>query len=94
MRSFDHDPSHIVKCLELLGEDSCIKALTEREYQIIAYYYGLWNAEKHLTLEEIGARFNLTGERIRQIRNEALQKLSDLPIPIKSYVLEGNIEEV
>jgi len=94
MRSFDDDRSHIVKCLELLGEDSCIKALTQREYHIIAYYYGLWNAEKDLTLEEIGARFNLTRERIRQIRNKALQKLSDLPIPIKSYVLEGTKKEV
>ncbi len=48
--------------------------LTKREAEIIRLYFGL-GAEHALNLEEIGERFNLTRERIRQIKEKALRRL-------------------
>jgi RNA polymerase primary sigma factor len=48
--------------------------LPERERSILAMRFGL-NDDIPRTLEEIGKQFNLTRERIRQIQEEALQKL-------------------
>lgn len=48
--------------------------LTERERSVIIKYFGLEN-KKEQTLEEIGAEFGLTKERIRQIKECALKKL-------------------
>jgi RNA polymerase primary sigma factor len=41
---------------------------------VINLYFGL-NHEKALTLEEIGARFSLTRERVRQIKEKAIRRL-------------------
>jgi hypothetical protein len=49
-------------------------ALTERERNIIEMRYGL-GEEEPATLERIGERIGLTRERVRQIENQALQKL-------------------
>ena len=51
-----------------------LKSLTRQESKIIKLYYGL-NGEKARTLEEVGLEFKLTRERIRQIKERALQKL-------------------
>ncbi len=51
-----------------------LKCLTRRESRILKSYYGL-DGEKAKTLEEVGAEFKLTRERIRQIKERALQKL-------------------
>ena len=48
--------------------------LTEREYQVIKMYFGL-EGVKQMNLEQIGRVIKLTRERVRQIRNEALDKL-------------------
>ncbi len=48
--------------------------LTEREAKVIMLSYGIGH-EKSSTLEEIGDQFNLTRERIRQIKEKALSKL-------------------
>ena len=48
--------------------------LQEREAEITRLYFGIGRA-KPLTLEEIGQRFDLTRERIRQIKEKALRKL-------------------
>lgn len=55
---------------------SAISQLTEREKQIIIYRYGL-DHKKPKTLEEIGKLYNLSRERIRQIENQALEKLKE-----------------
>ncbi|MBD3232502.1 MAG: sigma-70 family RNA polymerase sigma factor [candidate division Zixibacteria bacterium] len=49
-------------------------SLTPREAEVINLYFGL-NHEKALTLEEIGARFGLTRERVRQIKEKAIKRL-------------------
>jgi len=49
--------------------------LNEREKEVIKLFYGL-SGEKAMTLEEIGDKFDLSRERIRQIKDGALRKLS------------------
>jgi RNA polymerase primary sigma factor len=53
-------------------------ALTEREAEVIRLYFGL-NKEHSLTLEEIGEKFNLTRERVRQIKEKAIRRLQRNP---------------
>ena len=51
-----------------------LSTLDEREAQVIRLSFGIGNNQK-ATLEEIGEKFNLTRERIRQIKETALRKL-------------------
>ena len=51
-----------------------LSTLTEREAEVIKLYFGL-NKEHSMTLEEIGERFNLTRERVRQIKEKAIRRL-------------------
>ncbi|MGA7721389.1 MAG: sigma-70 family RNA polymerase sigma factor [Ignavibacteriaceae bacterium] len=51
-----------------------LSSLSEREAEVIKLYFGL-NKEHSLTLEEIGERFNLTRERVRQIKEKAIRRL-------------------
>jgi RNA polymerase primary sigma factor len=54
--------------------DRALSSLSEREAEVIKLYFGL-NKEHSLTLEEIGERFNLTRERVRQIKEKAIRRL-------------------
>ncbi|KPJ51190.1 MAG: RNA polymerase subunit sigma [candidate division Zixibacteria bacterium DG_27] len=54
--------------------ERALDTLTPREAEVINLYFGL-NGEKALTLEEIGARFGLTRERVRQIKEKAIRRL-------------------
>jgi RNA polymerase primary sigma factor len=54
--------------------EKALDSLTPRESEVINLYFGL-NHEKPLTLEEIGARFSLTRERVRQIKEKAIRRL-------------------
>ena len=51
-----------------------LSTLTQREGDVIALYFGL-NGEHALTLEEIGEKFSLTRERVRQIKEKAIRRL-------------------
>ncbi len=51
-----------------------LKRLSRRERIVIAMTYG-FDGESCMTLDEIGARFQVTRERIRQIRTKAIRKL-------------------
>jgi RNA polymerase primary sigma factor len=51
-----------------------IGTLTQRESDVITLYFGL-NGEHAMTLEEIGEKFNLTRERVRQIKEKAIRRL-------------------
>jgi RNA polymerase primary sigma factor len=48
--------------------------LTQREADVVSFYFGL-NGKQALTLEEIGERFGLTRERVRQIKEKAIRRL-------------------
>ncbi len=48
--------------------------LSEREAEVLRLYFGL-DGQPPLTLEEIGERFNLTRERVRQIKEKAIRRL-------------------
>ncbi|NQD71697.1 RNA polymerase sigma factor RpoD/SigA [Sphingobacterium shayense] len=51
-----------------------LATLTEREREIIVLFFGL-GTNHQLSLEEIGEKFSLTRERVRQIKDKALQRL-------------------
>jgi RNA polymerase primary sigma factor len=55
-----------------------LATLGEREQQVITMRYGLADGFSH-TLEEVGQRFGVTRERIRQIETKTLQKLRQPP---------------
>jgi len=65
---------------DLLGEslrveiEKALGTLTEREAEVIILYFGI-KRPKSMTLEEIGNRFNLTRERVRQIKEKAIRRL-------------------
>lgn len=54
--------------------DFALSTLTPREAEVIRLYFGL-GLEHPLTLEEIGEKFDLTRERVRQIKEKALRRL-------------------
>ena len=51
-----------------------LTTLSSREAEVIKLYFGL-DREHPLTLEEIGERFSLTRERVRQIKEKAIRRL-------------------
>ncbi len=51
-----------------------LSTLTDREGDVIRLYYGL-NGKYPMTLEEIGERFELTRERVRQIKEKAIRRM-------------------
>jgi len=68
--------------------DSVLKTLTPREEQVIKMRFGLGDGSEH-TLEEVGQRFSVTRERIRQIEAKALRKLRH---PSRSRMLRAFLE--
>jgi len=64
-----------------------LSTLTQREADVVAYYFGL-NGVHAMTLEEIGEKFSLTRERVRQIKEKATRRLrqSSRSKTLKSYL--------
>ncbi len=68
-------PDYILMNESLKTEiDRALSTLTERESEVIKLYFGLYK-DHSMTLEEIGERFNLTRERVRQIKEKAIRRL-------------------
>ncbi len=53
---------------------SALSSLPEREAEVLRLYYGI-ETDHAMTLEEIGEKFNLTRERVRQIKEKAIRRL-------------------
>jgi RNA polymerase primary sigma factor len=51
-----------------------LSTLTDKEREIIRLFFGI-GMNHGLTLEEIGSKFNLTRERVRQIKEKAIRRL-------------------
>src|SRR3984957_9304017 len=67
--------------------NEALSHLSERESEIISSYFGL-NGKTPLTLEEIGDKFNLTRERVRQIKEKCIKQLkeSTSPFLLQAYI--------
>lgn len=84
----NHDPNTDSSLIdESLSEEirRSLSTLTDREREIIVLFFGL-NANHQLSLEEIGEKFSLTRERVRQIKDKALQRLRHTS---RSRILKG-----
>ena len=82
-------PSDAVINLNLRAQTSqVLRSLSPREETVIKMRFGLGDGSEH-TLEEVGQRFAVTRERIRQIEAKALRKLRH---PSRSRRLKGFVE--
>ncbi len=70
--------------------DNVLESLTFREREIIKLRYGIGDDYTY-TLEEVGRKFNVTRERVRQIEAKALKKLQH---PVRSRKLNGFLEDI
>ena len=68
-------PAEAVININLKDQTAAVlQSLTDREEQVIRMRFGIGDGSEH-TLEEVGQRFSVTRERIRQIEAKALRKL-------------------
>jgi len=67
--------------------DTALGTLSDKEAKILEYRFGL-NDSKPMSLKEIGDRYNLTKERIRQIEKKAIKRLQH---PVRRQYLEAYI---
>lgn len=67
--------------------ERAISTLPQREAEIIRFYFGL-EGKHPMTLEEIGEKFDLTRERVRQIKEKAIRRLKHVSRSkmLKSYL--------
>lgn len=67
--------------------EKALSTLTDREAEVISLYFGI-NRDHSLTLEEIGLKFKLTRERVRQIKEKAIKRLrhASRSKPLKPYL--------
>lgn len=67
--------------------DRALSTLSPREAEVVKLYFG-FDLETPLTLEEIGEKFQLTRERVRQIKEKALRRLrhASRSKPLRSYL--------
>ena len=54
--------------------DRSLKTLTERQKEVICFFFGI-GVDHPMSLEDIGEKFSLTRERVRQIKDKAITKL-------------------
>ena len=54
--------------------DRSLKTLTERQKEVICFFFGI-GVDHPMSLEDIGEKFNLTRERVRQIKEKAIRRL-------------------
>jgi RNA polymerase primary sigma factor len=71
----DSTDMHLAFQVSLATEiDRSLSTLTERQKEVIRFFFGI-GVDHALSLEDIGERFHLTRERVRQIKDKAITKL-------------------
>ncbi|HNP47391.1 MAG TPA: RNA polymerase sigma factor RpoD/SigA [Bacteroidia bacterium] len=71
----DSKPDHVLIADSLRIEISrALETLSEKEKEVLIQYYGIAGT-KEMSLEEIGKKYDLTRERVRQIKEKAIRKL-------------------
>jgi RNA polymerase primary sigma factor len=68
----DHDVDHRDSLRTEIARS--LRTLTDRQKDVICFFFGI-GVDHPLSLEDIGERFNLTRERVRQIKDKAITKL-------------------
>lgn len=63
--------------------DDAVSTLESREQEVVRMYYGLRPYQVEHTLQQIGNKFGLTRERVRQIRDSGIEKIMCLPSIMK-----------
>ena len=81
---YRHPEEEVVEKSLKVDINKILTTLTAKESEILQYRFGL-NGRSPLSLKEIGDKYNLTKERIRQIEKKALKRLQH---PSRSQVLE------
>lgn len=68
--------------------EHALQSLSEREVEIVKYYFGLNDFNQSYSLDEIGIKMNLTRERVRQLKDKAIRKMRRFAITkeLKSYL--------
>lgn len=64
----EHDQSLLTEIMR------CLESLNDREKNIICYFYGIGD-QQALSVHEIGVKYNISGERVRQIKDKAISRL-------------------
>jgi len=69
--------------------EHALEALTEREAEIVRYYFGINDFNQSYSLDEIGIKMGLTRERVRQVKDKAIRKMRRFAITkeLKSYLV-------
>jgi len=85
-------PDHLCTQTALSEEiEKALSTLEPREAEVIELHFGINQPGGGMTLEQIGDRFGVTRERIRQIKQEAIQKLRH---PTRAEKLKPYAEEI
>ena len=87
----EHAESPYERALEILTNEALREALaklSDRERRVLELRYGL-GGQHPRTRNEVGRTFNVSGERISQIENQALKKLRNLP---QAEILHDDVE--
>lgn len=72
--NYDAD-KQVVSETEAAEVKRSLSVLSDKERQVIIYYFGLDSNNRNYTLEEIGSMMDMTRERVRQVKDKALKKL-------------------
>jgi RNA polymerase primary sigma factor len=69
--------------------ETALGGLTERELEIVKFYFGMNDFNQAYSLDEIGVKMNLTRERVRQLKDKAIRKMRRFASSqeLKSYLM-------
>ena len=78
--------------MQNMDVQSVVNQLDPREAEIIKLRFGL-DGTKAMTLEEVGEKFQVTRERIRQLQNDSIRKMRNLLTEINKQKSKEELHE-